>query len=111
MQVAAVERRLLTCTEAVNTKFLVNQLRSKYNYQHLWTLNKKVLSQFCFYCYIFLMFRDSFFLNCLFIFIFQWETPKAVSIFLKNVPLSVDQEMIIILLAKASELRAIKVFK
>ncbi|XP_042907329.1 integrator complex subunit 8 isoform X2 [Parasteatoda tepidariorum] len=84
VQVAALERRLLTCSEAVNTKHLVNQLRNtkfystKHNYQHLWTLNKK------------------------------WESPVAVSIFLKNVPMNVDQEMIHILLAKAAELRAIK---
>ncbi|XP_054721357.1 integrator complex subunit 8-like isoform X2 [Uloborus diversus] len=78
VQIAAFERRLLTCTEAVNIKYLVNQLRAKYNYQHLWTLNKK------------------------------WECPVAVNIFLKNVPPHVDQEMIHILLAKAAELRAIK---
>ncbi|CAL1286239.1 unnamed protein product [Larinioides sclopetarius] len=78
VQITTFERRLLTCTEAVNTKHLVNQLRAKYNHMHLWTLNKK------------------------------WETPLAVNIFLKNVPPNVDQEMIHILLAKAAELRAIK---
>ncbi|KAG8179600.1 hypothetical protein JTE90_025765 [Oedothorax gibbosus] len=78
VQIAMFERRLLTCTEATNTKHLANQLRSKYNHPHLWTLNKK------------------------------WETPVAVSIFLKNVPQNVDQEMIHIFLAKAAELRAIK---
>ncbi|GFW91596.1 integrator complex subunit 8 [Trichonephila clavipes] len=78
VQITTFERRLLTCTEAVNTKHLVNQLRAKFNHLHLWTLNKK------------------------------WETPVAVNIFLKNVPSNVDQEMIHILLAKAAELRAIK---
>ncbi|GIY33509.1 integrator complex subunit 8 [Caerostris darwini] len=78
VQITTFERRLLTCTEAVSCKNLVNQLRSKFNHLHLWTLNKK------------------------------WELPVAVNIFLKNVPPSVDQEMIHILLAKAGELRAIK---
>ncbi|XP_035217929.1 integrator complex subunit 8-like isoform X2 [Stegodyphus dumicola] len=78
VQIAAFERHLLTCTEAVNIKQLVNQLRAKYNHQHLWTLNKK------------------------------WESPRPVSIFLKNVPPNIDQEMIHILLPKAAELRAIK---
>lgn len=42
VQITTFERRLLTCTEAANTKHLVNQLRVKYNHPHLWTLNKKV---------------------------------------------------------------------
>lgn len=78
IQIGVLERRLLSCREAPATKFLITQLRGKGQVQSLWTINSK------------------------------WELPRAASIFLKSVPSHIDQETLHILMAKTSELRAIK---